>query len=58
MECAKFKNCVFFGIGETNSPGFIWAVTTGVTDTPFVSAFLSDCKKMSIIFYSWQYSSP
>ena len=45
MECAKFKNCVFFGIGETNSPGFIWTVATGETDTPFVSAFLDFCKK-------------
>ena len=39
---SKVEKLAFFGIGEINSPDWIWMVATHVTDTPFVLALMEN----------------
>ena len=54
MECAKLKEWIFFGIGETNSQGWTYMVATQVIYTPFVLYFMEKLKKGSLILGTWQ----
>ena len=47
-----WKTGIFVGIGEKNSPDWIWMVATHVTDTPFGVRLSRKLKNPHIVYMS------